>query len=134
MFFKTLVDSLITNSVSRTTRTTGSNVEDSILRINISAAFLPISRLVVGYTQDTVTLPGFHGWVFTGETSGWSNTQTLTIGESQTPMPSPAITPTPTPYQEPRQNEQTEAIIGVVIVAVVLGAALGLLIYLIKRK
>jgi hypothetical protein len=30
-------------------------------------------------------------------TSGWSNTQTLTIGESQTPTPSPKAMPTPTP-------------------------------------
>ena len=73
---------------------------------------------------------------FTGERSDWSNTQTITIGESQTPTPSPAATPTPTPNQEPQQTEQTEitTIVGVVIVAVVLGAASGLLIYLIKRK
>jgi hypothetical protein len=34
-------------------------------------------------------------------TSGWSNTQTLTIGEGQTPTPSPATTPTPTPTPAP---------------------------------
>ena len=77
------------------------------------------------------------------ETSGWSNTQTITISESQTPTPSPAttptqppspvITPTPTPYQEPQQTEQ-EIIIGAAIAAAVIGAGLGLLIYLIKRK
>ena len=41
--FKTLDDSLIINSVSKTTRSVGNTVEDSMLRINISAAFLPIS-------------------------------------------------------------------------------------------
>jgi hypothetical protein len=68
------------------------------------------------------------------ETSGWSNTETVTIGESQTPTPSPSKTPIPTPSQEPQQTEPLEIIIGVAIVAVVIGAGLGLLIYLIKRK
>jgi hypothetical protein len=66
-------------------------------------------------------------------TSGWSNTQTITIPESQMPTPSPATTPTPTPHQEPQQTALT-TIIGVTIAAAVLGAGLGLLIYLIKRK
>jgi hypothetical protein len=70
------------------------------------------------------------------ETSGWSNTQTLTIGESQTPTPSPATTPmpTPTPSQEPQQTEQIAPIVGAAIVVAVIIAVLGLLIYLIKRK
>jgi len=74
--------------------------------------------------------------VFTGESSGWSNTQTLIIGESQTPTPSPATTPapTPTPSQEPQQTEQIEPIIGTAIVVAVIVAVLGLFIYLIKRK
>ena len=52
-----------------------------------------------------------------------------------TPSPSPtnSTTPTPTPSQEPQQTELT-TIVGVVIVAIVFGAGLGLLIYLIKRK
>jgi hypothetical protein len=80
---------------------------------------------------------------FYGQESDWSDTQTLTIGESQTPTPSPETTPTPTaspsltptlaPNQEPQQLEQ-EIIIGIAIIAVVIGAGLGLLIYLIKRK
>jgi len=65
--------------------------------------------------------------------SGWSNTQTITIGESQTPTSSPATTPTPTPSEEPQLAEQ-EIIIGVAIAAAVIGAGLSLLIYLIKRK
>lgn len=68
------------------------------------------------------------------ETSGWSNTQTLTIGESQTPTPSPATTPTPTPSEEPQQTEQIEPILSAAIVVAVIIAVLGLLIYLIKRK
>jgi len=73
-------------------------------------------------------------YVLTGESSDWSSTQTLTIGESQTLTPSPATTPTPTPYQEPQQIEQQEIIIGAAIAAAVIVAGLGLLIYLIKRK
>ena len=67
-------------------------------------------------------------------TSGWSNTQTITIGESQTPTPSPATTSTPTPSEEPQQTEQIEPIVGAAIVVAVIIAVLGLLIYLIKRK
>jgi hypothetical protein len=85
---------------------------------------------MIGYVSRTVE---FASWHFTGEESGWSNTQTITISESQTPTPSPATTPTPTPYNEPQQIEQ-EIIIGVAIAAAVIGAGLGLLIYLIKRK
>jgi hypothetical protein len=73
------------------------------------------------------------GWIFSGEESGWSNTQTITIGEGQTPTPSPETTPTITPYQEPQQTEQ-EIIIGAAIAAAIIGAGIGLLIYLIKRK
>jgi hypothetical protein len=82
---------------------------------------------------------GFYS--FTGQKSDWSNTQTITIGESQTPTPSPAATPTPTtspeltptPSQEPQQTEQ-EIIIGAAIAAAVIVVGVGLLIYLIKRK
>lgn len=90
---------------------------------------------LIGYEQGIVTVPGAPGAarIITGESSGWSSTQTLTIGESQTPTPSPATMPTPTPYPEPRQTEQ-EIIVGAAIAAAVIGAGLGLLIYLIKRK
>jgi hypothetical protein len=63
-----------------------------------------------------------YDFYFEGTTSDWSNTQTVTIGESKTPTPS-LVTP-----------EIVNIILGAVIVAVVFGAALGLLIYLIKRK
>jgi hypothetical protein len=76
---------------------------------------------------------GYTSAVAYDETSGWSNTQTVTIGESQTPTPSPATTPTSTSPQEPQQTEQA-FIIGVAIAAAVIVAGLGLLIYLIKRK
>ena len=54
-----------------------------------------------------------------------------------TPTPSPTDSPAPTstPDQEPTlKPEQVESIIGVAIAVAVIGAGLGLLIYLIKRK
>jgi hypothetical protein len=69
--------------------------------------------------------------------SGWSSTQTITIGEDQTSTPSPATTPTSppssTPYQEPQQTEQI-MMTGLVITMAIIVAGLGLLIYLIKRR
>jgi len=49
------------------------------------------------------------------------------------PTPTPHQTPTSTPSQEPQQTEFT-IIIGAAIVVAVIGAGLGLLVYLIKRK
>jgi hypothetical protein len=69
-------------------------------------------------------------YVFTGETSGWSNAQTVTLPAntplSPNPTPSPAATPTPTTSQEP--------IIVVTIVLAIICVGVGLLIYFIKRK
>jgi len=53
---------------------------------------------------------------------------------SPTHSPTPDQTPTPTPPQEPQQTQQFEAILGAAIAVAVIGAGLGLLIYLIKRK
>jgi hypothetical protein len=85
-----------------------------------------------------------YDFYFEGITSDWSETQTITFGESQTPTPSPETTPTPTPpnmgptsppNHEPLLTpEQLGIIVGVAIAVAVIGAGLGLLIYLIKRK
>ena len=89
-------------------------------------------------------LPGgeTYDFYFEGTTSDWSSTQTATIGESQTLTPSPATTPTPPnmgPTSSPAQApllapEQLEIVIVAAIVVAVIGAGLGLLIYLAKRK
>jgi hypothetical protein len=83
---------------------------------------------MIGYVSHTTE---FASWYFTGEESGWSNTQTITIGESQTPTSPPANSPTPS--SESLQTEIT-TIVGVVIALAAIGAGLGLLIYLIRRK
>jgi hypothetical protein len=86
----------------------------------------------------------FASFEFTGETSGWSNTQTITISEGQTPTSSPATTPTPTPpnmgptsppNHEPLLTpERLGIIMGVAIAAAVIGAGLGFLLYFKKRN
>jgi predicted cobalt transporter CbtA len=68
--------------------------------------------------------------------SGWSNTQTYTVGDWQiiaSPSPTSTPEPTSTPYTEPQQLEQ-ELILGATITLAVIVAGLGLLVYLIKRK
>jgi hypothetical protein len=74
-------------------------------------------------------------YILTGESSDWSNIQTITIPESQTlpPLPTIPTSPTQMPDEKPELSEQ-ETILGIATTVVVLGAVLGLLIYLIKRK
>jgi hypothetical protein len=95
---------------------------------------------LIGYEQGIVPVPGVPGThrVITGETSGWSDTQTITIKPVETPTPSPAATPppetSPTPIPEPQHTVHIESIIGVAIVALIVGAALGLLIGRVTKK
>jgi hypothetical protein len=77
-------------------------------------------------------------WQFTGETSGWSATQTLTIKEFQTPSPEPTPTPSeettlPTINTGPSPYYFDDFLIGGIAGAVAI-AVLVLLLYLIKRK
>jgi len=69
------------------------------------------------------------------ESSGWSNTQTITIGEFQTTSPEPTIPASliPMPHDAPEPAE-LEVIFGVVFTVVIIGGGLGLLVYLIKKK
>jgi len=82
-------------------------------------------------------------YVFTGETSDWSNTQTVTI-PTFTPLPMPTtnetsqtLQPTSTPLPMPTTNEtsqtlQSVAIMGTIIALVVVSVVL--LVYFKKRK
>ncbi|TRO51361.1 hypothetical protein E2P63_04945 [Candidatus Bathyarchaeota archaeon] len=91
---------------------------------------------LIGYEHGVIT-GGFPGTprIITGESSGWSEIQTLTIGESQTSSPEPTIPTSPSqmPNEEPELSEQ-EVILGTVVIIAIVGAGLGLLLYLIKRK
>jgi hypothetical protein len=71
------------------------------------------------------------GWFFEGETSDWSNTQTITIEE--VPTPSPETTPTPTPYNEPQSTEK-ELIFGVAVTVAVISVGLVLFFTLSKEN
>jgi parallel beta-helix repeat protein len=61
-------------------------------------------------------------------------TPTPTATPEQTPPATSEPTPTPTPTQEPTQNIPFEVIVGAAVIVAVIGAGLGLLFYLIKRK
>ena len=75
-------------------------------------------------------------WVFEGETSGWSDTQTITVSENLTPTPSPELTipasSSPLPSEEPHIWQ--DVILGVAVTVIVVVVGLGLLVYLFKRK
>jgi len=88
---------------------------------------------LIGYEQGIVTVPGVPGTnrIITGESSGWSETQTLTIETSQIPSPEPTLTPAPT--EEPQQPEQ-DLTTGAVFAVVSIAIFLGLLYYFIKRR
>lgn len=91
-----------------------------------------------GYNPNTTDPVQMWPWIFTGETSDWSSTQTITLPTSTpspTSSPSPTSTPDQTPEPTPKETPQTlqlEAIIGTVIAVVLVGA--GLLLYFKKRK
>jgi hypothetical protein len=100
----------------------------SIESYNFSSGQIDIQAIALVGNQYPTDMQNGAVYGFEGEMSVWSNTQTVTIGESQT------STPTQTPSQEPQQTEQLDVIIGVAITVAVIGAGLGLLIYLMKRK
>jgi hypothetical protein len=92
-------------------------------------------QAMVGYrTRSLAWLYGRQGlpYVFEGESSGWSSTQTVTIGESQTPEPT-TPTSTPLPSEQPQTIEQ-DVIFGAAVTVAVVCVGLGLLVYLIRRK
>ena len=102
---------------------------------------------LIGYEHGVITAGGIPGTprIITGESSGWSETQTLTIAESQTPSPepTPTFTPEPTPpnmgptsppSQEPLLTQEQSIILGLAVTVAVLAVGLGLLLYGIKRK
>jgi hypothetical protein len=66
-------------------------------------------QAMIGYIHFVVVPGPFSGMVFEGQTSDWSNTQTITIGETSTsnsPSPTPQTSnPTPTtPYLPPNDR------------------------------
>ena len=60
-------------------------------------------KAMIGYVHREAS--ALSPYVLTGETSDWSNTQTLTIEEFQTPSPEPTPTPSPSPSPSPTETE-----------------------------
>ena len=73
-------------------------------------------------------------YIFIGQSSDWSETQTIKIGENQTPSPEPTTptSPSPLPSEEPQLGQGL--ILGIAVTVAVIVVGLGLLVYLIKRK
>jgi hypothetical protein len=86
---------------------------------------IDIQAMALVGTQYPTNMQNGTVYGFEGVISGWSNAQTLAIGENLNPTPSPSVKP---------QLTDQEVIIGVAITIAVIGAGLGLLVYLIKRK
>ena len=88
------------------------------------------------YNPNATSQLAMFPWQFTGEKSGWSETQILAIPESPTPSPEPTFTPeptiTPTPTEEPQPEQDMTA--GAILAVTSIVVFLGLLVYLIKRK
>jgi hypothetical protein len=87
-------------------------------------------------TEQLIMFP----WVFTGETSGWSNTQTITISSLSTPSPNPTASPTqqqtlePAQSPEPQQPEPSPTTLVSAIVAVAAIIAVVALVYFKKGR
>jgi hypothetical protein len=74
-------------------------------------------KALEGYIDKTYNPDaGLDVWRFNGEESEWSQTQTITLGENQTP------------------TQQAEVIISAAIAVAAISAGLGLLVYFKKRK
>jgi hypothetical protein len=83
-------------------------------------------QAMIGYRMRSLAwLYGRQGlpYIFEGELSGWSETQTLTVGEIPAPSPSP----------EPLPSLELVLIFGVIAVVAVFAFVL-ILLYLVKRK
>ena len=89
----------------------------------------------VGYytTSEYVGIFGLRYYqIYTGESSGWSETQAISIPEN-TPLNPVPNSPTPLPSEQPQTIEQ-DVILGVAVTVAIVVIGLGLLLYLIKRK
>ena len=106
----------------------GFSIEGYSSRVALAGCQVDIQvEAMLGTIGRVSTSPPIGGYGFIGETSGWSETQTISI-PANTPLQ-----PTPVPHEVPQPTE-LEVILGAVITAIVIGAGLGLLVYLIKRK
>ena len=111
-------------------------------------------RAMIGYRDRGTYSNGIMPYVFKGEYSDWSNTQTLTIPSTShapstlptaTPSPTPSLSPSDSPTQQPTPTQTVESfpiplVIAVVVVVVIATIVLvvlilaGLLVYIKKHR
>jgi hypothetical protein len=97
---------------------------------------IQVEAMIGHIGRNNTMIPYPYPYVFFGETSGWSNTQTVTLP----PKTAFTASPSPTPSPEPQEQEQPQPEpFPTTLVAVVSGASLaivgaGLLVYFKKRK
>jgi hypothetical protein len=77
---------------------------------------------------------GMFPWVFAGETSGWSSTQTVTIPVSSTPSPSPTPSIEPTQSPEPQQPEPSPTTLVITTSVIMAVIVISLFVYFRKHK
>ena len=88
---------------------------------------------MIGYIHHVIAMP-FSSDVFEGETSGWSETQTLTIEASQTPSPEPTPTSTPTSTPAPNPKEHNLLEMTILIALIVIATLLAVNIWIMFKK
>jgi hypothetical protein len=120
------------NASSTQTSLTLGVLGESGLRINLKSITVPFGgeedfrvQAMMGYFHK-MAIP-LSGWFFEGETSGWSNTQTITILETSIST-SPTQNPTPTPAV-PEFPLWT-----IPLLLTIMGASSGLLVFRKKHK
>jgi hypothetical protein len=105
--------------------------QSGVVDFQVEALIGSVHRIINGSATNILQMAP---WIFEGEESGWSNTQTLTISASSSPNSTSPTSPDQTTERATNGTSQTwqfESIIGTVI-AVVIGA--GVLVYFKKRK
>jgi hypothetical protein len=89
-----------------------------------------------GYNPNATNQLDMFPWVFDGETSDWSNTQTVTIdANASTPTPStstlPSQNPTVTPLQPNTESDVLVGLGGIEVAVVVLAVVVVLLVFVV---
>jgi len=101
---------------------------NSIVDVQVEAMIGYIHR---SYNPNHKSQLDMYPYVFTGETSGWSNTQTVTIPDS-----SSSVTPTPTeslpnmgPTSPPNTNSDLTVTLAWIIIGILVISVISLLLY-----
>ena len=102
-----------------------------VYRVPAEAKLEVQAQALIGHMEPTdYNMIGMHVYVFTGRYGDWGNTQTLTIGEIQTPSPKPTSTPEPILISDPNFFLYT----GLALLITILVVFAVFLLYFKKRK